>query len=208
MSALRESRIPNIRFSGPKLLAPIRVQSPFHRDALIQASLDPAVRSIGFVGTTKFEGLSVVLEVTTIDRDGQHYYLDLVEDREPQDIHSEGLALRALHNLGLTALEKTAADILADPLHANCKAIWKHYRDHVDTIDQFEVLHILSESGPQSLGRLAQTARISEEAILAMACRALIEIDIHNRPLGSRSMVRRGSRVRLSPPQVIAAAGI
>jgi hypothetical protein len=207
MSTLRTSPA-SVRFIGPKLSTAIRIRGPFHRDALIQASLDPAVRSIGFVGTTQFQGYSIVLDVTTIDRDGHNYYLDLVEEREPQDIHSEGLALRALHNLGLTALEKTAADILAAPLHANCDTIWKHSRDHVDTMDQFEVFHILSEDGPQSLGRLAQTARISEEAILAMACRALVEIDIHNRPLGSRSMVRRGNRVRLSPPQVIAAAGV
>jgi hypothetical protein len=195
-----------IRFMGPKLSVPIKVESVFHRHALIQLSLDPAVQSVGFVGTAHVKDKPVVLKATTVTRDARQYYLDILEDREPRDLHSEGLFLFALHDLGLTALEKTAADILADPLHANCETIWKHARDRVDTGDQFEVLHILADDGPQSLGRLALAARVSAQAILAMACADLLEIDIYDGPVGSRSMIRRRDRVRLSPPQVIAAA--
>jgi hypothetical protein len=202
--SLRNSQASMVRFTGPKLSSPVGVESIFHRYALIELSLDAAVRSIGFIGTAHFEGLPVVLKSTTVNRDGRQYYLDIVEDREQRDLRAEGLALLALDDLGLTALEKSAADILADPLHANCETIWKHARDRVATEDQFEVLHILADDGPQALGRLALAARVSEQAILAMACADLVEIDIYDGPLSSRHMIRRRDRVRLSPPQVIA----
>jgi hypothetical protein len=204
--SLRNLSASVVRFSGPKLSSPVRVESVFHRDALVQLSLDAAVRSIGFVSKAVFEGVPVELKATTIDRDGKRYYLDIVEDREARDLRSEGLAVRALDDLGLQALEKTAADILAAPVHANCETIWKHARDRVATADQFDVFHVLADDGPQPLGRLAAAARVSEEAILSMACGDLVEIGIYDGPLCSGSMIRRRDRVRLSPPQVITAA--
>jgi hypothetical protein len=204
LSIRNASSASHVRFMGPKLSVPIKVESVFHRYALIELSLDAAVRSIGFVATVNFIDEPVVLNATTVNRDGQHYYLDVIEDRTPRKLRTQGLALRALDDLGFTALEKTEADILANPLHANCDAIWKHSRDRVAPEDQFDVIHALADDGPQRLGRLALSARVSEQTILAMACADLVEIDIHDGPLSSRHMVRRRDRVRLSPPQVIA----
>jgi hypothetical protein len=206
LALLRTHPTSTVRFAGPKLSSAIRIRSRLHRDALIQFSLDPAVRSVGFVGTTQFKEEPVVIDATTVNRDGRRYYLDLVEDFEPQDHRLGGLAILAMHDLGFTPLEKTAADILADPPHANCRTIWKHARDRVATADQFDVIQILQDDGPQRLGRLAPAARVSEQAILSMACSDLVEIDIYDGPLSARTMIRRRDRVRLSPPQVIAVA--
>jgi hypothetical protein len=193
---------PLVRFVGPKLPAPIRVRSFLHWHALVQSSLDPAVEAVGFVGSTHFQGKSAALNATTITRDRRTYYLDLVEDRELRDVDSEGLFLLALQGLGLAPLEKTAADILSEPLYANCEIIWRHRRDRVAADAQFDVIRILQEDGPQPLGRLAPLAGVVESTILTMACHDLVEIDIHDAPLNSRTMIRRRDRFRLSPPPV------
>lgn len=191
------------RLVGPKFSVPVPVRSSLHRDALVQSALDPSVESIGFVGAAYFQGEPIALNITTISRDGIGYYLDIAEERVLRDIDCEGLWLLSIEERGLTALERSATDILREPLHSNCRMIWKHRGERVAASDQFEALRILSDDGPQRLGNLCRLARLSESEVLSMACQDLVGADIYSARLGRNTMISRRDRLMPPPPRVL-----
>jgi hypothetical protein len=81
------------------------------RDALVQASLDPAVRSIDFIPTARVGPTPVDLNAVVIARDDGRYLLDVLQARPLRDVENEGLALLALDQLGLPSWTLTEADI-------------------------------------------------------------------------------------------------
>jgi hypothetical protein len=162
-------------------------------DALVQATLDPQVRSLNFVPAAVVEATQVALEAIVVVRDDGRYYLDVVEARPVRDVEAEALALIALGRLGLAALTLTAADIRREPRFANAKAVWEYRMHPVGIAMRLKVLTALQEDGPMQLGCLLKRIDIGRDpapAIMAMACSDLIELDLASRALGPATIVR------------------
>jgi hypothetical protein len=111
-------------FISAKTSTVIPARHPLVRDALVQASLDPRVRSLDYISSTPVGTAQVALKAIVIVRDDGRFYLDVVEARPLRDVEAEGLALIALDRLGLAPLTLTAGDIKREPRYANAKAVW------------------------------------------------------------------------------------
>jgi len=166
------------------------------RDALIEASLDPTVRSIDYVASARVASASVKLDAVIIVRDDGRYVLDVIESRPLRDLDAEGLAQIALRDLGLTPLTITRADIQREPRFTNAKLVWSYKLCPVGISLRMKVLGILGDEGPMSLARLLSSIRSDRDptaAIMALACSDLIELDLITRPLGPATIARSRS---------------
>lgn len=166
------------------------------RCALVQASLDPLVRSLDFIASTTVEATPVALKAIVVVQDDGRFYLDLVEARPVHDVETENLALIALDRLGMAPLTLTAADIRREPRFTNAQAVWEHRAHTVGISMRLKVLTVLEEDGPLALGCLLEridAGRDPAPAIMAMACSDLIELDLVSRPLGPSTIVRSRS---------------
>jgi hypothetical protein len=163
------------------------------RDALVQATLDPSVRSIEFLAQTRVDATSVDLDAIVIVRDDGRFVLDVVPARPVRDVEQEGLALIAYSRLGLALITLTAADIKREPRFANSRLVWSYRLAPVGITLRMRVLHILADDGPMSLARLLSAVRSDRDpnpAIMALACSDLIELDLVTRPLGPQTIAR------------------
>lgn len=180
-------------FISAKTSTAIPARNLLVRDALIEASLDPTVRSIDYVASARVASASVRLDAVIIVRDDGRYVLDVIESRPLRDMDAEGLAQIALRDLGLTALTITRADIQREPRFTNSKLVWAYRMHPVGIAMRMRVLGILAEDGPMSLARLLASIRSDRDpspAILALACSDLIELDLVTRPLGPETIAR------------------
>lgn len=182
-------------FVSAKTSAAIPARQPALREALIQASLDPQVRTIGYVATAHVASEQVDLGAVVLRRDDGTYVLDVVPARPIRDLEDEGLALIALADLGLKTLTVTAEDIRRQPRYGNAQAVWA-YRMHPVGIEmRMRILTVLQEDGPLRLGCLLQRVRAIRDpapAVMALACSDLLELDLLSAPLAPTTMV--GSR--------------
>ncbi|ABE37259.1 conserved hypothetical protein [Rhodopseudomonas palustris BisB5] len=183
-------------FVSAKSTTAIPARHPLVRDALIQASLDPQVRSLEFVPAATVGATQVALNAIVVVRDDGRFHLDVVEARQVRDVEMEGLFLIALDDLKLVPLTLTADDITRQPRFANAKTVWA-YRFHTVGIEmRMRVLSVLTEDGPLQLGCLLKRTRGPRDpapAVMALACSDLLELDIISRPLGPATMVRSRS---------------
>jgi hypothetical protein len=180
-------------FVSAKTSTAIPAKNLLVRDSLIQASLDPQVRSIDYIPSARVETAPLKLNAVVIVRDDGRYVLDVIEARPLRDIDAEGLVQIALRDLGLQPLTVTRADIQREPRFTNAKLVW-HYRMHPVGISlRMRILGILSEDGPMTLARLLaaiQSDRDPSPAILALACSDLLELDLVTRPLSPETIAR------------------
>jgi hypothetical protein len=174
-------------FVSAKTSVAIPASCPLVRDALIQATLDPAVRAIEFLAQARVAATQIDLNAIVIVRDDGRFYLDVVAARPLRDAEHEGLALIALADLDLVPITLTAADIKREPRFANSRLVWSYRLAPVGISLRMRVLQILGDDGPMSLSRLLSAVRSDRDqnpAILALACSDLIELDLVSRPLG------------------------
>jgi hypothetical protein len=166
------------------------------RDALIQATLDPQVRSLDFVQTATVEATQVALKAIVVVRDDGRYYLDVIEARPVRDLEAEGLALIALRRLDLKPLTLTGAEIRKEPRFANAKSVWQYRMHPVGIVMRLKILTVLQEDGPLRLGCLLKrihAVRDPVPAVMALACSDLIELDLVSQPLGPSTIARSRS---------------
>jgi hypothetical protein len=181
------------RFISAKTTVGIPASCSLVRDALVQATLDPTVRSIEFLARARVSASPVEIDAIVIVRDDGRFVLDVVPARPLRDVDHEGLALIALSQLSLTPLTLTAADIKREPRFANSRLVWSYRLHPVGTTLRMRVLQILADDGPMTLSRLLSAVRGDRDpnpAILALACSDLIELDLISRPLGPTTIAR------------------
>jgi hypothetical protein len=181
-------------FIAAKAAAAVPWTHELVRCALIQASLDPAVRTIDFIPTVAAYGKIIELEAIVFRGDAGRQMLDIPELRRLRDIDDEGLALLASDQLRLTMLTLTAADLRREPRASNASLVWTCRHTGVRASDRVRALQTLSEDGPMPLSRLSAEVRWSADpvaAVLALACLDLVELDLTSIPLGPETVVRR-----------------
>lgn len=192
MRASRHSK-PDV-FIAAKTVAAVPVPHHLVGAALVQASLDPAVREIEFTQTVAAFGKVIELNAIVFRGDAGRQVLDIPELRPLRDIDDEGLALLVSDKLGFSPLTLTTADLRREPTASNCTLVWTCRHINVRASDRVRVLQALGEDGPMQLAPLSAELRWSNDpvaAVLAMACLDLVELDLMSIPLGPETVVRR-----------------
>jgi hypothetical protein len=180
-------------FISAKTCTAIPTRCAHLRDALIQASLDPVVRSIEFIAAARVGATSIDLNAIVLERDDGRYLLDVVPARPLRDVEHDGLALIALEELGLPSIVLTTADIQREPRLANSRLAWSYRLHPVGISMRMHILQVLSDDGPMMFGNLLDAVRSDRDpipAIMALACANLIEIDLVSQPLGPATIAR------------------
>jgi hypothetical protein len=181
-------------FISAKTSAPIRFSARIVQEALVQLTLDPAVRALGLIPSVELSGTPVQPDAIVVCRADGRYYLDVVEARKLHEFDEEGLMRLAFEQLGLPPLTMSPAALRRQPYASNCCLVWNNRHVPVRASDRVCILQALTDDGPMPLGRLAAEARWSHDpvgTILSMACQNLVEIDLALRPLGPETVLRR-----------------
>lgn len=183
-------------FVSAKAPVPIPARHPALREALVQASLDPRVRSIAHVPTAHVSSAPldpVEVDAIVLARDDGRFYLDVVPARQVRELDEEGLVLIALRELELSPLVVTAEELVREPRCGNCRLVWSHHGHLVPVGLRISILQILRDDGPMELVRLVELVRSDHDpslAVMALACADLLEIDLASEPLGPYTLVR------------------
>jgi hypothetical protein len=194
----RNQAIDLLSVRGRRMLGPDR-SSNFRRLA-VQLTLDPAVRSLGFVASLPLAAEEVAVGMLVAERDEGSVAYDIVDERPHRDIDSEGLLLIALEKHGITRVEVDARLIGSEPLGSNCKRIWKHRDVEVGAdlrvkIDGALEARRLSVRG---LGR-ATKMRSAMATVCALICRRVLYTELST-AFGPASWVARRSDRGNGPP--------
>jgi hypothetical protein len=182
-------------FTSPKCASAIPVRDVLVRDAVVQAALDPAVRTIEHVSLASITDPSLALNAVIVERDGQRLLLDgrKTEDRKPRTIDDEGAFLIALEKLGLKLVELDPQEIRREPRFTNCREVWRYHHHSVPLGDRLQIMHVLAEEGPQSIMELASRVSTAVDvvaSVCSLACADILELELGEKPLGPRTMVR------------------
>jgi hypothetical protein len=180
-------------FVSVKTAGAIPVLSPAIGDALVLASLDAKVRSIGFIAAAHRGKEHVDLDVVVVQRGDRLFFMDVVAARRIRDLEDEGLALIALEEFELSPWKISAQTLRREPRYSNNKFVWRYNRHRVPTGLRKRILQVLDQQ-PMQLGHLLK--RVGGDhgtcpAILSLACADLLELDIASRPLDRMTIVRR-----------------
>ncbi len=179
-------------FVSAKTAGAIPVLSPAIGDALVLASLDTKVRSIGFIASARRGNEHVDLDVVVVQRGDRLFFMDVVAARRIRDLEDEGLALIALEEFELSPWIISAQTLLREPRYSNNQFVWQYNRHRVPTGLRKRILQVLAQQ-PMQLGHLLK--RVGGDhgtcpAILSLACAGVLELDIASRPLDRMTLVR------------------
>jgi hypothetical protein len=183
-------------FVSAKTATAIPARHPALRDALIQASLDPQVRSISYLASACVASEQVKLDAVVLQRDDGRFLLDAVPARRVRDVEEERLALIALARLGLKSLALTAEEIQREPRYANSQLVWSYNGIAVPLGLRMHILQVLLDDGPMPLGQLLKSVlsdRDPTPAVMALACADLLTLDLVSEPLGPGTIARSRS---------------
>lgn len=192
MSIQPKARVPF--FTSAKTRQPVPADTRMRTDALVQASLDPAVFEIDYVPAVAVEGVDFPLGGIVFVAEHDRHLLDLPDDGPTPDFDQEGLMLLAIETLGLPVVTRTVEDLNRQPFAGNCRLIWRMRSQRVHPGDRVRILDHLEENGPCRLVDVAAVVRSSSDgvsAVLALACQDLLELDLFSAPFGPWTTVRR-----------------
>jgi hypothetical protein len=196
----RNQAIDLLSVRGRRMLGPGR-SSNFRRLA-VQLTLDPAVRSLGFVASLPLAAEEVAVGMLVAERDEGSIAYDIVDERPHRDIDSEGLLLIALERHGITRVEVDGRLIESEPRASNCKRIWRHCDVEVspDLRAKIEGALEARRLSVRDLGR-ATKLRSAMTTVCALICRRILYTELSTK-FGPASWVARraGPSVNTSPP--------
>jgi hypothetical protein len=183
--------IPTV-FVSCKCETAIPIHQPLLRYALQQAALDPSVRAIRYRTGPDIECPRVSLHGVVLDRADGRFLLRVYETRPRRSEDELARLIYAIERHGLRLLERDASEIRREPLFSNSRAVWSCARYHVSLPDRLRLSLALEDGWPQSLIELEERARPTCDilaAVCALACEGLVRLNIHNTPLGPRTIV-------------------
>ncbi|MFK4726064.1 hypothetical protein ABIE89_007164 [Bradyrhizobium niftali] len=180
-------------FLGPKCAVAIPLETFLQRDALREASLDPAVCTINYRAAPNPYGAPPTLKGVVLGRIDGDYLLDVCRIRPHRSPAASSRLAEQLAATGLRLLERDATDIRREPIYSNVHEVWSHAHYPVPIIDRLRIGAALCESGPQTVHELRQRARPDCHllaAVSALGCQGLLTVDVREGPLGEQTMVR------------------
>lgn len=188
MTAAHGGRSGHPGFRSFKTPLPIRYPARWHRDLLIQATLDPAVETIEDGSGHHTDAMALVLTVQGLGR-----RVLAVRD---------GSCLPP--STGIEGIVVTRSYVLSEPRCSNARMVWSMRNSLVSPGNQLRVLAKLREHpGWMAIGRVSESLSVANadpiEVILALACAGRIEIDL-GRGFSPDTQVRHRSALELTPP--------
>lgn len=180
-------------FFGPKCTVAIPLESFLQLDALREASLDPAVCAIHYRSAPNPYGTPPALRGVVLRKIEGDFLLTVCQVRPERSAGASSLLADELAASGLRLLERDAADIRREPIYSNVQEVWSSEHVRVSIDNRLRIGAALCEDGPQSIRELEDRARPSCDivsAVCALSCQGLLELDIRDRALGPRTMVR------------------
>jgi hypothetical protein len=178
-------------FASAKTATQIPVTHPLVREALVQASLNSSVLSIGCVAASA-SGSGLAEMILFTQEDGE-YYLDIVPRHAAQLTELGEEARRVCSAMNLRPLVITEQEIMSQPRLDNARQVWTCAHLRVAASLRLQISDVLAEDGPTSLRTLLSSLRSSSDplpAVFAMVCGNELEIDLLSAPLGPSSTVR------------------
>ena len=170
----------------------IPIRDTAYRDAIIQAALDPSVRSIEFlpVDTRKPR---VAMNGIILVRDDGRYFIDIERVSAPKHEEDDSYFTELLRDQNIEILKVSSNTLRIEPLFSNCREVWRYQRHHVPISDRMQIMWCLTEEGPQTLAQMEE--RISPSAdlapsVCALACADLLEMQLSETPLGPWTVIR------------------
>jgi hypothetical protein len=187
---------PSDLFVSVKAATPIPAPHPAVREALIQASLDPRVRSISYVAAAVVASEQVDLGAIVVQRDDGRFLLDVVEARRIRNLEDEGLALIAIAELGLKPWVISAQQLRREPHYTNAQFVWLYNGHRVPRELRKRILGALRDREPMPLGELERSVsdRDPSNDVMALVCADRLELDLTSQPLQLTTIVRSRSR--------------
>lgn len=180
-------------FLGPKCTVAIPLESLLQRDALREASLDPAVCTIHYRAAPNPYGAPPTLMGVVLGRLDGNFLLEVCQVRPHRSSATSALLAEQLAATGLRLLERDAADIRREPIYSNVHEVWSHEHYPVPIVERLRIGAALCESGPQTVHELRQRACPDchlVAAVCALSCEGLLTVDVREGPLGEQTMVR------------------
>lgn len=180
-------------FLSAKCTVAIPIESFLQRDALREASLDPAVCTIHYRAAPNPYGAPPTLMGVVLGRLDGDFLLDVCPVRPHRSEAANVRLAERLAATGLRLLERDASDIRREPIYSNVHEVWSHEHYPVPIIDRLRIGAALCESGPQTVNELRQRARPDCHllgAVCALSCEGLLAVDVREGPLGEQTMVR------------------
>ena len=169
------SRTASRTFSSAKTTGPVFCPTPAARQALVGLTLDANVRTI----SPATDDAGAIATFTGIDGDARTLVVDSAAD-----------PVLAGHDADVL----TPADLLTEPRTGNAALVWACRSRWIPPGDLVRVLHHLDESGSSTLIDASRAAVASTDAVatvLALACRAVVDIGLEAGPLGPETRVSR-----------------
>lgn len=190
----RSERLPQVgQFVSVKCGGSVPMRHHLMRDALVQAALDPSIRSIGYLPTIPTTPSTWDVDAIVIERDGRRCYLDIVEARPRRSIAQRLMVAQALLDLGLRPLVRTESELMREPRCTNARTVFEYNSRPVDVELRLQILSALTEDGAMPLGELLSRLRSHRDpvtAVMSLACSDIIELDLESTPLGPRTVTR------------------
>jgi hypothetical protein len=180
-------------FQSPKAVTPIPVRHSAVQDALIQSSLDPRVRSIGYVASAVVASQQVNLGAIVVQRDEGRFFLDVVPARRVLDLDQLGLALIALEELGLKQMTIAAEELFREPLCTNARFVWLYNGYSVPRRLRERILRALSGKKSVPLSELERSVRSvgdPSNAVMSLVCADVLELDLTTQVIQLTTVVR------------------
>jgi hypothetical protein len=180
-------------FSTAKCPVAIAVFDAPFRDALILAALDSSVRSIEFLSHASLSKFSFAINGLVLVREDGRHFLDIQRPNEVRHPDDEDRLAKVLEARGIAHLKVDSEYLRREPLFSNSREVWRHHRHHVPFADRLQIIGCLAEDGPQCIldleCRISPTTDVGP-SLCALACADLIELELAERPLGPRTIVR------------------
>jgi hypothetical protein len=179
-------------FESAKTSVPIPFRDRLTLAALIGQTLDPCVQRIDFIPTAPVDGTDVALGAIIVTRDLGRFRIDIADAGALTPPDDECLRLLAVEALPILRLSKQ--DIRAEPRASNARLVWSCRHIKVPAGDRIRVLDFLGQACAAPLLEVAAHATSSAdpiEAVLSLACAALLDIDLHTKPLCPQTIVSR-----------------
>lgn len=181
---------PTRTFRSAKTAHAVPIPHDLVEVALIQASLDPDILAIA----------PVRHPVWSPDADHRcHFVLTRVDVREGIVVTPEDGAASLEPEPGCLPVTTLRSAVLsAEPYASNVRLVWACATRWFPGGDQVRILDFLGEYGESPMREVARVAQASSDpfaTVMALACRDLVELDLHSGPLGPETRVAR----RLAP---------
>jgi hypothetical protein len=186
----RHATIPPTLFTAPKCKVAIPVRDGLFRDALLQASLTPAVRAIRY-RAPDLHGAEPSVAGVILDRTDGSFLLAVCRTRPWRSDEELARLSGLLRCEGLGLLVRDAVDIARAPLFSNARLVWSYARYHVRLHDRLKIAAVLAE-GDRSIIDIEEYARPNCDvlaAVCALACENILEFDIGDAPLTLQTVV-------------------